>query len=216
MYAGWQERLSLQVVPVLLPGRGRRADDPALMSAEEIAVPLARQIAIHSRQQREIALFGHSMGALLAYVTAVALERDHGMSPVRLFVAAAGAPHRPSRLRPVRMLPDEELLAEVLAVGGTPDAVRYDQETLRNAVPALRADAAVVETYRHDGHVLSCPITVFLGAADPVVTRDSARRWSELTATPATICTLPGDHFFVRDPLVADMVQMELTGSAVG
>ncbi|GLY51439.1 alpha/beta fold hydrolase [Lentzea sp. NBRC 102530] len=210
LFHDWTPRLRLQVVPVLLPGRGRRADEPALTSADDIAVPLARQIAAHSHRKPGIALFGHSMGALLAYVTAVVLERDHGLPPVRLFVSAAGAPHRPPRLKPVRMLPDDELLDEVLAVGGTPEAVRHDAEALRHAVPTLRADATVVETYRHGGYVLSCPVTVFLGRDDSVVSVDSARRWSELTTRPAVIHTLPGDHFFVRDPLVSDMVQMEL------
>ncbi|MFB9904226.1 thioesterase II family protein [Allokutzneria oryzae] len=213
LYLSWEQRTALHVVPVLLPGRGRRADEPALTSTEKITSPLARQIAIHSRQ-REIALFGHSMGALLAYATAVALERDHGVVPVRLFAVAAGAPHRPSRLKSVRTLPDDELLAEVLATGGTPDAVRSDQDTLSHALPALRADATVVETYRHRGHVLSCPVTVLVGRDDPVVTADSVRRWSELTTTPAMIRVLPGDHFFVRDPLVVDVVQRELKGSA--
>lgn len=214
LYLGWQQQPSLRVVPVFLPGRGRRADEPALTSAEEIATRLARQIAIHSRQQ-DIALFGHSMGALLAYATAVALERDHGVVPVRLFAAAAGAPHRPNRLKPVRKLSDDELLAQVLAAGGTPEAVGEDQHALRHALPSLRADAAVVETYHHRGCVLSCPITVLVGRSDPVVTADAARRWSELTTTPAIIRMLPGDHFFVHDPLVVDVVHRELEGSVV-
>lgn len=213
MFLNWENQESswLQMIPVLLPGRGRRADEPALTSAEEIAVPLARRIASHSRQRR-IALFGHSMGALLAYATAVALERDHGVSPVRLMVAAAGAPHRPNRLKPVRMLSDDELLAEVLATGGTPEAVRLEEDALRNALPALRADATVVETYRHREHILSCRISVLIGRDDPVVTADGARRWSELATRPAAIRVLPGDHFFVRDPLISDLVAAELKG----
>lgn len=213
VFRGWAQRLRLQVVPVLLPGRGRRVDESALTSVGDIVVPLAREIAACGHRQSTVALFGHSMGALLAYATAVALERDHGVAPVRLFVSAAGAPHRPTRLKPVRMLPDDELLDEVLAVGGTPDAVRQDRNVLRHVVPTLRADAALVETYRHDDYVLACPVTVFVGRDDTVVTVDSARRWSELTTRPVSIHTLPGDHFFVREPRVADMVQAELEGS---
>jgi medium-chain acyl-[acyl-carrier-protein] hydrolase len=198
----------LQAVPVFLPGHGCRAEEAALASVDEIAVALAREIVASG--QLGIALFGHSMGALVAYATAVELERNHGAVLARLVVAAAGAPHWPSRLKPVQGLPDDELLEAVLAAGGVPEAIRADPGALLHLVPALRADATAIETYRPGRHVLACPVTVLTGREDGLVTLDAARRWAEVTRKPTAIRVLPGGHFFVRAAQVAGVVQSEL------
>jgi len=140
-----------------------------------------------------LALYGHSMGALVVYELARALTAA-GTPPVHLFVSGRRAPHLPARRPPVHHLPDEEFLAAVEGMGPVASA----SPKLRDyAIRVTRADLELSEEYSHlPVPRLRCPLTVFHGTEDPYVTAAEATAWKELTDNDFTIHTFPGDHFF--------------------
>ena len=85
VYVRWRRALPdwLQVCPLELPGRGRRMDEPLQSDIKALAAQLAEEI---SRDLNgPYALFGHSLGGLLAFELAHALSARNLPAPLALF-----------------------------------------------------------------------------------------------------------------------------------
>lgn len=204
-YRDWQAVAGpdVEVVPVHLPGRESRFAEPPAVSAAELADRLAGPLL--ERADRPFALFGHSMGALLAYELTHELLR-RGRPPGRLLVSAYPAPHlsRPGSADTVHSLPDQLLVEHVRAHRGTAGEVLDHPELLELLLPAIRADYALCETYRFaDRPPLPVPVTVLGGADDPGVGEEELRAWARLTTAGCTVEILPGGHFYLHGQLDA-------------
>ncbi|WP_246204076.1 thioesterase II family protein [Streptomyces tailanensis] len=203
-YREWQSKVGpdVEVVPVQLPGREARFAEPPVTSAAEIVKHLAGSL-VERAGGKPFALFGHSMGALLAY------ELTHelllvGRPPVHLVVSGYGAPHLPrsTAYGVVHKLPDAELARHIEALQGTAGEVLEHPELLELLLPILRADYELCETYRFVGHPpLPVPVTALGGTEDPGATEPQLRAWGELTTAPFTATSFPGGHFYLNAQL---------------
>lgn len=145
-----------------------------------------------------LAFLGHSMGAVLAFEVTRRLEAD-GYGPVRLFASGRRAPSM-YREEENTYSSDDTILAEVRRLGGTASILLGEEEMMRAALPALRADYKAVETYRcAPGAAVSCPITVLTGDNDPKTTLDEAKAWSRHTTGSLDLRVFAGGHFFISD-----------------
>ena len=198
-FRGWA-RLApphVAVCPVELPGRGTRLAEPAHRRLSLLVRALAAGLA--PALDRPYALFGHSLGALLACELTRVFAAD-GRPPVHLFVSGAAAPAVPRTRPAVHAAPDEDVLAELRSLNGTPPELLADEELMGLMLPTLRADFAVLETYEHrPGPPLPVPITAFGGSADPAVPPAALTGWRRESAVGARVHVLPGDHFFLHD-----------------
>lgn len=154
------------------------------------------------------AVFGHSMGALIAFEAARELSRE-GMPPIWVGLSGAAAPEsRPDRAQRY-VWPQERLTAFMRKLGGTPESVFERPEVLDVMMRVLRDDLAIVDTYRrHPGPPLHVPVSVFTGQNDPVAPPEAAAAWSEQTTAQTTTRSWPGGHFYLFD-------HVEAVGSAV-
>ncbi|CAL9400264.1 alpha/beta fold hydrolase [Streptomyces sp. Tu 3180] len=199
----------VEVLAARYPGRQERIAEPCLESMEEMADAVTA--AVLPLLDKPLALFGHSMGASLAYEVAVRLERRHGFCPSLLLVSAQRPPHG-QRPRTAHLDGEESVLAEVRRLGGT-DAELLDDPDLRDLVmPALRADFAVVGRYAENGPrpavPVRCPVVGYVGDRDPNVTVDEVAAWADVAPKGFDLKVLRGDHFYLvprRDELVADV-----------
>ena len=80
----------VQVCPVELPCRGTRFGEAAFTRLAPLVNALAD--ALDGALDRPFALFGHSMGGLVAYELARTLRRRARPQPAHLLVSAAAAP----------------------------------------------------------------------------------------------------------------------------
>ena len=128
----------IEVCRVQLPGREDRLDEPLLTDAVHGAGILAA--ALVPCLDAPYALFGHSMGAALAYETALVLERTYGRPPIGLLASARRAPHLPGRKPPVHRLPDRLFIEELRRLNGTPREVLDSTEMMGFMLPIVRAD----------------------------------------------------------------------------
>ncbi|MGW1375434.1 thioesterase II family protein [Streptomyces sp. NPDC002446] len=183
-----------EVVAVQYPGRQDRRHEPPLPRLGELADRIAE--ALHTLDDAPYALFGHSLGALVAYETARRLDRS-GSTPHRLFVSARCAPT--AGAGPTDELADDAaLLAEVRRLGGG-DALD-DPEVQAMALPALRADYRALRSYTwQDGPGLRCPITALTGTQDPLCAPEQATDWLRLSVVPGRSRVFTGGHFYLHD-----------------
>lgn len=183
---------------VQYPGRQDRLHEPGLPDIEVMADQVVGALESWSGP---LALFGHSMGATVAFEVARRLEAAD-KPPVALIVSARSAPSAVSR-GPRRELHDEALVEEMRTLGGS-DAALADEELLSLALPALRSDFTAVAGYRYrPGPPLSCPITALVGDEDPRVDADGMRDWARHTGAGFTLQVLKGGHFYLTDQLDA-------------
>lgn len=203
MYAPWAADLpgDVSLVAVRLPGREARIGEPAHATMEAFVVdflPTLRRLAA-----RPYALFGHSMGALMAYALMRDLPQDVPL-PEALLLSAHRPPHLDLGRPPLAGKPKPEFLAAVRAMGGIPDEVWAYTELLDLLEPTMRADFALCETYprgpaAHAGSRLAMPVHVFGGREDETATPDSLERWADLCGDLRAITVRSGGHFYLRD-----------------
>lgn len=189
-FTSWFNRMppEVELSVVQYPGRETRLREPTYDDLHRFADDLAAALVT----PRPLALFGHSMGAVVAYEVARRLPR-----PVALVVSARQPPHR-ARVTRKHLVDDETLWADVRRLGGMHDFVFMQPDIRALALPILRADLQMIETYQPRELVaLDCPIFGFAAAADTTVTVAEMQAWAELTRDRFDLEVFPGDHFYL-------------------
>jgi medium-chain acyl-[acyl-carrier-protein] hydrolase len=149
---------------------------------------------------RPFALFGHSLGALIALELSRRLAATGGPEARHLIVSGMGAPHVLTNIEPIHQLPDREFIDALRALNGTPPEVFANEGLVDCFLEVLRADFRAAETYRCDDvRRLRHPITAFAGVHDESFRREDMEGWQDHTASRCVVRWLPGDHFFIRE-----------------
>jgi surfactin synthase thioesterase subunit len=183
---------------VQYPGRQDRRGERPIDSIPVLATQIAQVLS--PRMSRGLVLFGHSMGAVLAFEAARHLERDTGQPLTGLMASGRRAPsiHAGESLR---LGGDVGLREELRALGGTDDEFLRIPELWDMIAPTLRADYQAIESYRYvPGPPLGCPVSVLIGDRDPRVSVAEAQAWQQHTSNRFRLRVFPGGHFYLADP----------------
>jgi medium-chain acyl-[acyl-carrier-protein] hydrolase len=155
--------------------------------------------AIAPYLNKPFVLFGHSMGALVAFELARKLRRDHQTLPECLIVSGRVAPHVAIPRSPLNDLPQAEFVEGLKQLNGTSREVLEDEGLMSLITPMLRADLAVHENYRYTPEApLSCDILALCGLHDTEAGREGVEAWQSYTDGRFTRRMFPGDHFFIQ------------------
>jgi pyochelin biosynthetic protein PchC len=186
-----------EVVVARYPGRHDRLTDPCVDSMEELTEQVTE--ALLPLLDVPLTLFGHSMGASLAYEVALRLTAEHGTRPAALHVSSRKPPHRltPRRLHEQG---DDALIAEVRRLGGTDEALLSDPDLREIVLPAIRADFTVVGTYGpRTADPVGCPVHAYVGDRDPSITIHDMSGWADVAPEGFRLDVLEGGHFYLQD-----------------
>jgi len=220
VYRGWGADLpeGVELLAAQLPGREDRLAEPPLEDWDLLVSSTVDALMPHTGLP--FGLFGHSMGAVLAFDVARRLQHRGGPTPGCLLlsgrspfpVPAAGA----DRLAD---LPDEDLLARLHERYGSPASNALAHPEVRAlALPALRADVRLLEAYRKsEGPLLECPIVALGGEDDASVTPRDLDGWRSETRAAFRARLFTGDHFFLesaRSELLAEIARALLPAEA--
>jgi len=198
VYKHWPEFLSadLELCAVQLPGREERHQESLCDDMDTVVKQL---LTVILSDARPCIFFGHSFGSILAFALASRLKKL-GREPEMLIVSAKTAPHLPSKkLR--SNLPRVQLLQELLSMGGTPASVLSDSAIMDRVLRIVRADYAVLESFRLSSYCepLHCPIIAFAAVDDPYVSSAGVDAWGEYTDSTFVTHLLAGGHFYINN-----------------
>lgn len=225
IYRPWSQALAahVDVCALQLPGRETRIREHPVSSMDAI-VDAAVQ---HMRTQLDLpfALFGHSMGSVIAFEVARRLNAEGLPSPMHVWLSARRAPGIVDPDPPLSQL-DDDRFVEALdrRYGGIPAEVRADRELMALLLPGLRGDIAALESHVLQAEPrLDCPLTVLGGSADPRAPINQLDAWRTATTGAFRIRIFDGGHFYIvprRAELLAEVShaidQVHSSASSIG
>lgn len=184
----------VDVLAVQYPGRQDRHAEPMVDDIVELATTSAG--LLDDEDGRPTALFGHSMGALVAFEVARLLEK-RGVGLAGLFVSGRSAPTIGTR-RSVHLMPDADLIAEVKRLSGTDARFWQAPDLVRMVLPVIRNDYRAVDAYSYvPGPDVSCDIMSLIGDEDTMVTPGAAGQWRAHTTGSFALHVYSGGHFYL-------------------
>jgi medium-chain acyl-[acyl-carrier-protein] hydrolase len=199
-FRGWAESLPAEigVSAIQLPGRETRFWEPPVTDLSVLVDVLVRTLYPYYLLS-PFAFFGHSLGALIAFELARELRRLYNVAPVHLFASGRLAPQERDPRPTIYDLPDEEFIAMLRTLDGTPEEIFQAPELLAQLIPVLRADLALNETYAYTtGAPLDTPITALGGDRDPKVSVRDLEAWVHQTSGAFAVRMFDGGHFFIH------------------
>jgi medium-chain acyl-[acyl-carrier-protein] hydrolase len=202
----------LEVLGVQLPGRGARMFEPPYTSLPTLINDVA--IGLRPYLNKPFVLFGHSMGAVIAFELARYFRARGIPKPLHLFVSGSSSPRHRVREIMRSTLSDEGLIEELRSFNGVSAQILNDAELMRIMLPTIRADFTVCETYVYQpAPPLEIPLSAFGGVEDPEVPQERLQLWEEETKESFSLRMFPGGHFYLHtvQSLVLEALTKELT-----
>lgn len=202
IYQGWSNYLdkSIKLSPVKLKGRGKRFYEDLYEDIDDAVNDIFNNIR-NMIEEEEYAIFGHSMGSILAYELYYKIKTEGLREPKHLFVSGQAAPHKRER-KNIHTLPDDEFINKIIELGGTPKEIIAEKELLELFIPMLRSDFKILDTYYSPKREekIKCNISVLKGEQD-IIKNEQILAWNELSEIKSKVYNFKGDHFFINDNL---------------
>ncbi|WP_068618109.1 thioesterase II family protein [Paenibacillus tuaregi] len=204
IYLSWKRLLpdQVEVVPLELPGRGKRFGSKLCQSMSELIEDLYSHIQ-NQLDGQPYAVFGHSLGGLVAYELCVKLMENGHHLPMHLFLSGCNPPHLRYGEENLHTLPDALFLQEIAKLGGITPELQVNPEVMRVFVPIIKSDYKIYELYAGKGTAVKLPIdfSVLAGKNDPLMPVESGREWKKYTKGSFRMTEMEGGHFFIHDQL---------------
>ena len=211
IYRSWAALLDpgIECFAIQPPGRGSRFREDLLSSVSEYA--RLASLAIRSLPaDRPLILFGHSLGALAAYETAVQLKRADCQLD-SLVLSGRQDPDSPCKREPISHLQNDVFIEQMASYNGTPAEVLANPDLLELLLPMIKADFSMSEQYRGRSETkLGCRVFALGSRNDDWLDADSLDQWAKVTSGEFQTQWFEGDHFYLNhhtEELVAFLCQ---------
>jgi surfactin synthase thioesterase subunit len=196
-YRGIQKQLAdiFNILNIEFPGRGSRMKEKLLFSISEIAEDVFSQLKNYLHYP--YAIYGHSMGTLIAYELCKKIQNQNLPLPLHLFVSGKSGPSAGLNYDKMYNLPTKEFWIKIKDMGGVPVEILNEPELMNYFEPILRADLKAVEEYTYQLNAkFDFPITVLIGDKENI-SDEHAMLWQQETSHALNFYKLPGNHFFI-------------------
>lgn len=193
---------SIDMRALELSGRGKRTRESLYNNADEAVNDVYNMIAAEISDGAPYAVYGHSMGAMLAYEAAQKIRKNSLPAPLHLFFSGRGAPHlRSKREKLYHLMSEDEFKKEVLSLGGTPAEFFEYPELVEYLLPILKNDFKISETSQLNEVIspFEHPITVFTGKEETELEAEDVHGWMLHTKQVCNVHYFNGGHFFINE-----------------
>jgi surfactin synthase thioesterase subunit len=188
---------SLAIVAPQLPGREKRFLEEPFRDVSQAITGILEEVLQLIGKRSCVNIFGHSLGAVLAYELAHRLSGIEGIQVEHLVVSGSPGPWTP-RQRRATGLDDESFIGRVREFAGYDHPALNDPDMREMLLPLLRADVEMHENYYPpEGQMLAVPITSVRGTEDELVSREEAAQWQTATTKPLQQIEIPGGHMYL-------------------
>ncbi len=188
-----------EIIPVEYSGHGTRAKSEFYQTFDEMVTDVASVINERIEDEKEIALFGYSMGSV---VTFELLQKNLLLKkPSYLFIASHEAPGEHWESMEYCKLDDRAFADMLMNFGGFD---KIDDRMLTNRFfrkmifDPIRADYNLIGNYTlTDETAVDIPVTMFYSDRD--VPTASAEKWQNRFSQPIEFLLMGDNHFFIRE-----------------
>jgi len=197
IYLKWKKALApgVECIPLELAGRGARSRTPYYQGMEDAAEDVLDQL-MRQYDGTPYAVFGHSMGGMIAFEVARLLRERSLPPPVVFFFSGRPAPETSRKSEDIHLLPEDEFAEKILEMGATSPEVFDSKRLLKVFLPILRADFRLVETYRYEEREpLPWDMTIIAGDEEEW-TEAELEGWRRHTTGECRIVRMQGGHFY--------------------
>ena len=204
-YAGWKKyadtnmEKKIEIEALEIKGRGERFCEGFYHDFSE-AVDDIYALIKDKIQKEDYAIYGHSMGAVLAYELYYKIAAEQSNAPGHIFFSGRYSPVVQDNMYVSSKMPDDEFISRLLALGGVPDTLPQSKELMEFYLPIIKNDIRVLETYdfRERDEKIQCAATVINGTEDRTDSNGKIT-WSDLCGGQCKSYYLEGNHFFINN-----------------
>lgn len=180
---------------VQLPGREYRIEEPVYKDWDSLIEDVKEQLLPYF--DKPFVLFGHSMGAIIAYELSCRLD-EMGIRPKHLFISSISSPDVPKKK--YSGLPDDVIIDDLLDLGGMDSEVVANNKLISMVLPTLKNDLYLCEKYKHKVYKkLNIPTTILIGNSDKVISMEDVANWNQFFEGKLDYKIFQGNHFYFRN-----------------
>lgn len=201
-----------QVIPVEIPGRGKRSHEEFATSIQECAALTIDQIDTASG---EYIIHGHCMGALLAFEV-IKLIEARGMRLPRFMVSSGRNAPKYGNVwsREVEGLDDKSFFKALQEIGGVPRGLNFAMS--QQFLNIIRHDQKMARNFDPGDTKINVPVLALAGRDDDMTNAAHLEEWQDYTTKFVSIKWLDGEHYFILDQASNVASCLEEFGKLVG
>lgn len=205
IYCPWKKYLNpnIELIPVEYPGHGKRIMEPLSKNLKELVSGLFHTIIKYEIDEHtNYMIYGHSMGTIVVYELLKLIKENQLLLPHTLFLSGRYSPHVVYQKENTHLLSNEQLINNLIQLGGVPSEIRSYPELMNICLPIIRNDYQIIDEYE-----LTMPISCFnsnivfiYSDNDPYLeNRKKVNDWGCYTDQEFLVIEVEGDHFFIND-----------------
>lgn len=204
IFSKWHKYFSkkIKILAIDYPGHGKKFHELLKTEVKLIVEAILPELP---KNLSNCYLYGHSLGAIIAFEILRTLQEQHKPLPMHLIVSGANSPAFPDEEENIGQLSDNEFLSKMQnRYKGFTQEILEQNELLQILIPIVRADVLASENYLFkESSKISCPITAIAGVDDKDIQLEKLMAWGNLTSKSFRHVLIPGDHLSLfSDPLV--------------
>lgn len=214
-YQAWKKHLpdDIAFMPLDLPGRMPRFQEPLCDNADELVEDLVRSIKDKLQPGEPYAIYGHSMGAMLLYFIYFRLLEEGCEPPIHLFFSSRWPPYHPNEKAYYDLDNEEESKQRLVAMGGFNEMLLENKPMLDYYMNVLLADYRLIQSVAVSSlRRIDTDFTVLWSDREPDIADSDIHQWKRSAGAGIAFVKVKGSHFFpTEEPLkTATIIQSAL------
>jgi len=192
LFRKWKFK-GIEIIPIDLPGRGKNICLPMINTFIEAKTFVENEISKEISNNERWAIFGHSMGAYIAYE----ITKDVINKPDLLILSGINLFEKSGTLS-ILENDDYELINNLGYIGGIPQNMIDNKYFVEWFAPLIRCDLEVVNTYVYSENtkVVNIPTIVINSSDDALIDSEDSEKWKRYFEV-FDYKLIQGDHFSV-------------------